>query len=145
VDRVHWPELGREVLDDLLLEAELVSEFERVKKLTPEQRAAEDEEEARQTGERWGDDWGRQLLARAIEPVDALESQGPSPELDRLDRLAEEDDSLDEGWVRRIAALTVAEIKELAGARSLTDDQANAILWRARAHVDELDGRSPSN
>jgi hypothetical protein len=128
---------GREVLADLLMEAEMEADLERMIRLTPEQL----EEEWRSSGINPVDP--TQLLARAIEKVDEAAGQtSAAPERSLADEL---DDLIDEAWIRRIAAMTPFEIRELAEGTSLTDEQASAILRRAKAWIEELEGREPTH
>ncbi len=127
------PNRGREVLQDLLMEAEMEAELERMGRLPPEQL----DEESRSEGIPPG--WGAQLLARASAQVDAQRSLGAGlPERSVADQL---DDLIDEDWVRHIGTMSPAEIKALAAGRDLTDDQAEAILRRAKERIAESEDR----
>jgi hypothetical protein len=115
------PDGAREVLEELLWEAEI----EQLGKMTPEQIA----EEAKGSG--LSDEDARQMLARAIARVDAEGSEPAAlPEWALEDDL---EDLLDEAWVRCIADMSCAEIKQLSTGTSLTDEQAEAILRCAKA------------
>jgi hypothetical protein len=127
---------GREVLGDLLTEAEMEADLERMITLTPEQL----EEELRSGAVNPVD--GAGLLARAIEKVEEAAGQlAAAPERNLADEL---DDLIDEAWIRRIAGMTLFEIRELAEGSNLTDEQAEAILRRAKAWIEEVAARSAS-
>jgi len=128
---------GREVLGVLLTEAEVEADLERMIRLTPEEL----EEQLRSIGINPVD--AGQLLARAIEDVD--EAAGPTSGAPERSLANELDDLIDEAWVRRIAAMTPFEIRELAEGTSLTDEQAAAILRRAKAWIEQLEGREPTH
>jgi hypothetical protein len=103
---------GREVLADLLMEAEIEADLERMIRLTPEQ----------------------------------LEEVVGQPAAAPVRSLANElDDLIDEAWIRRIAGMTLFEIRELAEGSSLTDEQAEAILRRAKKWIEELEGPEPTH
>jgi hypothetical protein len=128
---------GREVLGDLLTEAEMEADLERMITLTPEQF----EEELKSNAV--SPDDGVRLLARALEYVEEAAGQPPAaPARSLADEL---DDLIDEAWIRRIAGMTLFEIRELAEGSSLTDEQAEAILRRAKAWIEELEGREPTH
>jgi hypothetical protein len=132
-ERPWDPNRGREVLEDLLMEAELEAELERIGRLTPEQLEEELEEQAKSSGvsRQEARERASQRVVRAIEKADAEASQSaPSPQRSLADQL-------DEAWVRRIGTMTLAEIKELAVGGSLSDKQAEAILRRAKARIEE--------
>jgi hypothetical protein len=128
---------GRRVLADLQMQSEMEADLERMIRLTPEQL----EEEWRSSGINPAD--AAQLLARAIEEVDEAAGQpAAAPERNLADEL---DDLIDEAWVRRIAAMTPVEIRELAEGSSLTDEQAESIRRRAKAWIEERKGREPTH
>lgn len=120
----------REVLEELLWEAVVEREIDRLGRVT-RARMTELRDMCRFTDERATRvHVHRRAAARA-------EAEDSDPDAPRTRTLVEDlDGRLEGSWVRRVAGMTPGKIRKLAPGTRLTDEQVEGILWSAKGRVD---------